>query len=146
MKGVAHMSSYICIFNGSSIQNEAVYVEFNGKTINARLPEHFSDPELFVLVKTYKAHAHSRTWWKCNKNECCFSHSCYFMEKIIFAKSVDSKISNDEEEEVLTWRNILLRQVKSCIDNNLNLSKVNLIDSTKDHFTQLLRPKKFWVI
>ena len=43
---------------------------------------------------------------------------------------------NGEKEEVLTWRNT--KQVKSYIDNNLNPLKVNVIDPTKDNFTQPL--------
>ena len=43
---------------------------------------------------------------------------------------------NGEKEEVLTWRNT--KQVKSYIDNNLNPLKLNVIDPTKDNFTQPL--------
>ena len=35
----------------------------------------------------------------------------------------DSKFSNDEKQEVLTQRNLLLRQVKTYIDNILILQK-----------------------
>ena len=35
-----------------------------------------------------------------------------------------------------------LRQVKSYIDNNLNPTKVNVIDPTKDNFTQPLSIKE----
>ena len=45
-------------------------------------------------------------------------------------------------KEVLTWRNTLLRQVKSYIDNNLNPAKVNMIDATKENFTQPLHIKE----
>ena len=41
-------------------------------------------------------------------------------------------VKSGKKEEVLAWRNTLLRQVKSYIDNNLNPAKVNEIDSTKD--------------
>ena len=51
--------------------------------------------------------------------------------------------SNDEKLEVLTWKNTLLSQVKSYINNNLNHTKVNVVDQTKDSFTQPLRSKKF---
>ena len=51
--------------------------------------------------------------------------------------------SNDEKLEVLTWKNTLLSQVKSYINNNLNPTKVNVVDQTKDSFTQPLRSKKF---
>ena len=66
----------------------------------------------------------------------------YFTEKTIIAEPLDSKFSNDEKLEILTWRNTLLRQVKSHIDDNLNPAKINLINPVKDNFTQLLRFKK----
>ena len=55
--------------------------------------------------------------------------------------TIDSKFNYDEKKEVLTWRNILLRQVKSYTDNNLNSANINVIDSTKDNFTQPLSIK-----
>ena len=70
----------------------------------------------------------------------------YFFERVIIAKLLDSKSIDDENQEVLTWRNTLLRKVKSYIDNNFNPSKVdkvNMIDQTKDNFTQPLSVKKF---
>ena len=40
------------------------------------------------------------------------------------AKPLDSKFSNDEKQDIWTWRNTLLKQVKSYLDNNLNPTKV----------------------
>ena len=51
-------------------------------------------------------------------------------------------MNNDEKQEVLTWRDKLLRQVKSCIYNNLNPAKINVIDPTKDNFTEPLTIKE----
>ena len=99
-----------------------------------------NDPELYELVKTYQVQAHSRTCWKYNKNEFPFLYGRYFTEKTIIKKLSDSKFNDDEKKELLTWRNMLLRQAKSCIDNNLN--KVNVIDPTKDNFTQPLSLKE----
>ena len=121
-----------------NIQNEADYIDFIEKTINAQLPNHLNDPELFELVKTYQVHAQSRTCWKYNKNECRFSYGRYFTEKTVIAKPLDSKFNKDEKQEVLAGRNTLLRQVKNYIDDNLNLAKVNVIDPTKDNYTQPL--------
>ena len=59
-------------------------------------------------------------------------------EKTIIAKPLNSKFNNDEKQECLAWRNTLLRQVKNYIDNNLNPAKVNVIDPTKDNYTQPL--------
>ena len=46
------------------------------------------------------------------------------------------------KKQVLTRRNTLLIQIKCCIDNNLNLAKVKVIDPTKDNFTQSLTIKE----
>ena len=40
-----------------------------------------------------------------------------------------------KKKNVLTWRNALLKQVKSYIDINLTPAKLNAIDPTKDNFT-----------
>ena len=135
-RGSPHVHSFIWIFNAPNIQNETAYIEFIEKTINAPLSDHLKEPECFELVKTYQGHAHSRACWKYNKNECCFSYGRYFTEKTITAKRLDSQLSNDEKEEVLTWRNTLIKKVKGCIDINLNPAKVNVIDPTKINFTQ----------
>ena len=77
-----------------------------------------------------------------DQNECRFSYGQYFTEKTIIAKPLDSKFSYDKNQEALTWRNTLLRQVKSYIDNNLNPVRVKVIDPTKDNFTQPLSVKE----
>ena len=105
------------------------------------MPDHLTDPKLFELVKNYQV-AHSGTSWKYNKNKCLFSNGRYFTEKLIIVKEIDSKFSNDERQEVLTWRNDLLKQVRSYVDNNLNPAKVNVIDPTDDIFTQQLSIKE----
>ena len=106
------------------------------------MPDQLSDPELFESIKTYKVHTRSITCWKYNKNECRFFYDRYFIEKTIIAKQFDSKFSNEEKQEILTWRNKLLNQFKSYIDNNLYPAKVNVIGPTKDNFTQPLSVKE----
>ena len=66
-----------------------------------------------------------------NKNECRFSYGCYFTEKAFIAKQLDSKFSNYEKQEILTWRSTLLRHAQSYIDY---IDEVNVIDPTKDNF------------
>ena len=106
------------------------------------MPDHLNDLELFELVKTYQAHTHSVTCRKYNKNECRFSYGRYFTEKTIITKPLDSKFRNEEKQEILTWRNTLLSQVKSFIDNNLYSAKANVIDPTKYNFIQPLSVKE----
>ena len=137
-KGSPHVHSFTWIFNAPNIESR---FGFNEKTINPQLPNYLNNPEIFELVKTYQVHAHSRTCWKYNKDECRFFYGRYFTEKII-VKPFDSKFSNDEKQKILTWRNSLLRQVSRFIDNNLNPARVNVIDPTKDNFTQPLSVKE----
>ena len=137
-RGSPHAHSCIWIFNAPNIENEAAHKVFIEKTINAHLPDHLNDPELFELVKTYQFHSYSRTYGKYNKNECRFSHGRFFTEKAIIAKPLPSRFSNEEKQENLTGRNTLLSQVKSYVDNNLYPAKVNVIDPIKDNFTQQL--------
>ena len=64
-KGAAHMSIRSYEFSMHQIfLNEADYIEFIERTINAQLSDHSNNPELFELVKTYQVYAHSRTCWK----------------------------------------------------------------------------------
>ena len=133
-----HVHSFIWIFNAPNIENKVAYIEFGENKINKELPEHLNNLELFELFKTYQVHAHSRTCWKYNQNECRFSYGQYFTEKTIIAKPLDSKFSNDEKQKILTWIITLLRPFKSYIDSNLNPVKVIIIDPTKDNFTQPL--------
>ena len=60
----------------------------------------------------------------------------------IIAKPLDSKFSNDEKQEILTWKNTLLSQVKSYFENNPNPANAHVIDLTKDNFTQPLSVKE----
>ena len=110
------------------------------------MSDHLNDPEIFELVKAYQELLAQkdllRSCWKYYKNECRFSYGWYFTEKAIIAKPLDSKVSNDKKKEILTWRNKLIRQVTSYIDNNRNPAKVNVKDPTKENFTQLLSVKK----
>ena len=126
------------VLSTPNIENEAAYIEFIEGTKNAQLPDHFNNLELLELIKTYHIQIQFRTCWKCKKNEFHLSYGRYFTEKKMFEKTPDCKFSNAEKQEVLTWRNTLLRQFKSSTDNNLYPTKVNVIDPTKHNFTEPL--------
>ena len=87
------------------------------------MPECFNDPELLDLVDTYQVHVHSRTCWKYNKNECRLSYSRYFTEMIIIPEPLDTKFSNDKNQDILTRRNKLLRQQTAILTIILILRK-----------------------
>ena len=48
--GSPHVYSFIWIFNAPNIENQSVYIELIQKTINAQLPNHLKDLQLFELV------------------------------------------------------------------------------------------------
>ena len=93
--GSPHGYSFISIFKAVCIENEATYIGFIEKTINAQFPNHLNNPELFKSLKTYQVHDHCRTFWEYNKNECRFSYGRCFTQKTVIAKPLDSKCSND---------------------------------------------------
>ena len=72
-----------------------------------------------------------------------FLCSVFYWEDYNCKTPYDSKFSDDEKQEALTWRYTLLRQFKSYNHNNFNPSKVNVIDPTKDNFTRPLSVKNF---
>ena len=69
-----HVHSFIWIFNAPNTQNQTAYIEIIEKKINAQLPDHLKDLELYELVKTYQVHVHSRFGWKYLKKKCRFSY------------------------------------------------------------------------
>ena len=78
-------------------------------------------------------------------NKCHFSYGWYSTEKTIIRKPLCFKLSNVEKEEVLTRRIALLKQVPIYFDINLNPAKANIINPTKDHFTQSnATPRNCW--
>ena len=76
----------IRIFSIPNVKNEAAFVEFIQKKINAQLPDHLIDQNLFELLKTYLVYTHSKTWWKYSKNKSRLSYGPYFIENTIIAK------------------------------------------------------------
>ena len=66
------------------------------------------------------------------------SYGRFFTEKTIIAKPVNSEISKNKKQKILTRRKTVLEKVKIYIDDNLNPAKVNVVDPTRDNFTQQL--------
>ena len=94
-RGSAHVHSFIWIFNAPNFENKAAYIVFIKKIINVQLADHLNDPEVFELAKAYQVYSHSRICWEYNKSECRISCSCYFTEKAIIVKPLDSKLRNE---------------------------------------------------
>ena len=63
--------------------------------------------------------------------------------KTTTAKPLDCIFSNEEKQEILTRINTLLRKVKGYINNNFYPVKINVIDPTKEKFSQPLSVQEF---
>ena len=118
----SHVYSFIWIFNTPNIQNEDVYFEFLEKTINVQLSDHLNDPDpLELVVKTYQGHAHSKLAASKTRMDVDFPTVDILLIRQSL-KPLGSKFS-DDESEVLTWTNTLLKKVKSYVDDNLDTAK-----------------------
>ena len=84
---------------------------------------------------TYQVHAHSITCWKYNKNNVVSHIVDILLRRELLQNHLILNLAMMKKKKVLTWRNALLKQVKSYIDINLTSAKLNVIDPTKDNFT-----------
>ena len=135
-----YFHSFIWILNRPSIQDKFAYIKFFAKKMHTYQPiwmiqSFLSYLRLTKFMPTLEIAGNTA-------KTLLLSRPIFTGERII-AKPRDSKFSVDKKQEVLTWRNTLIRQVKSCIDNNLNPAKVNVMNWTKDKFTQPLSIKEF---
>ena len=86
------------------ILNEAAYINVTEKTMNAQLPNHPDDSELFWVSSDLSS---SCSLWNLLEMQqgwmWLLSWLIYYWEDN--TKPRDSKFNNDEKQEVLTWRN-----------------------------------------
>ena len=106
-KGVIHKSILLCGFSTQKI--------FTMEMLTLRLSRKGWIPNFrpfeWCKVSRIRKLLKIRTCRKCNKNERRFSYERYFTERAIFEKPHFS-FSDGENHEIITRRNILLKQVK----------------------------------
>ena len=84
-----------------------------------QLPSDLNDPELSELIRCTKFTITLELAGNTRMN--------VGSPKTTFAKPLNSTFSTGKKQEILTWRNTILRQVKTSIDNNLNPTELWLI-------------------
>ena len=127
------------ILNAPDTQNEDAYFKFVEQTINAQLPDTLHEPQLFELVKTYQVHFTQKFSGNTTRMNAALPMVNFLLKtENYYYKTIDSKFTNDEKQQVLTWTKTQLKKVKKSIDENLNPAKENVADPTKDSFTQPL--------
>ena len=82
--------SFIWIFNTQNIHNETAYIEFIANILNLQFPE--------ILIRFTLIQEHGRN---ITKNECRFSYSCFFTDKTIIEKPLETGKNIDKENESL---------------------------------------------
>ena len=92
---------------------------------------------MFELVKTYQIHRHSKTCRKYRNEKCIFHFGKFFTNKTIIAQPLADSVPPDVKLQKMQQRNNILKKVKNYIDNELNPSKKNFLDSTKEDYEEL---------
>ena len=113
------------------------YREWVYSAIRSDLPDPNNEPALFELVKTYHIYRHSKTFREYRNEKCRFRFGKFFTNKTITAQTLAGSVPRDVKLQRLQQRNNILKNMENCIDNELNLSKKNFLDSTKEDYEEL---------
>ena len=113
------------------------YRKWVDSVIRSHLPDPNNDPALFELVKTYQIHRHSKPCRKYRNVKGRFCFGKFFTNKTITAQPLADSVPPDVKLQKMQQRNNILKKVKNYIDNELNPSKKNFLDSTKEDYEEL---------
>ena len=140
VRGSPHIHSFIWIINApiltkSNIEN---YRKWLDSIIRTDLPDPLLEPELYQLVKTYQVHRHSRTCRKRRNEKCRFHFGKYFTSQTIIGQPLPEDMLESVKSDLLEKRQVLLKKVKDYIDTELDPSKKNFYDKSRDDFEELM--------
>ena len=102
--------------------------------VRSDLPYSINEPILFKLVKTCQIHHHSKTCRKYRNEKCRFHFGKFFTTRTIIAQPLEDSVPEDIKRAKIQYRNTILKKVKNYIDNELNPSKKNFLNKTKDDY------------
>ena len=122
---------FIWILNPPNIQDEAAYISLIEKTINAQLPDPQNDSELFELVRLTKFILILELAGNTTRMNVAFLMVDFLQRRQLLQNQLILKLAKIKQE-ILASRKAVLGKVKNHIDDNLNPSKVNVVDPTKD--------------
>ena len=93
--------------------------------IRASLPDDDKEPELQELVKTCQILRHSKTCRKYRNEKRRFHFSKSFADHTIIAEPFPNNMSDQTKKKKIKNKNQLLKNFKTYINTELNLSKRN---------------------
>ena len=125
VRGSPHIHSFLWVNGAPKIPSEIKeeYIAFIDQIIKANLPDPQTEHDLYVLVKTYQTHSHSRSCRKYKNVECRYNFGKFFTDHTIVSKPLPSSMSEFEKQKILEERHCVLSKVKDYIDNTLNPRK-----------------------
>ena len=89
---------------------------------------------MLKLVKTYQIHHHSKTCRKYRNEKTRFHFGNFFTNCAIIAQLSEDHIPQDVRHEKMQHRYAILEKVKNYTDDELNPSRKNFLDNTKDDY------------
>ena len=139
VRGSPHIHSFIWILNARKLTkfNTDEYTKWVNSRVRSDLPDAINEPMFFELVKTYQIHYHSKTCRKYRNRKCRFHFRKFFTTRTIIAQTLEDSVPEDIKHAKMQCRNTILKKVKDYINNELNTSKKNFLDKTKDHYVEL---------
>ena len=134
VRGSLHIRSFIWVLNAPKLTKVNIddYRKWADSVIRSDLRHPDNEPALFELVKTYQIHRHSKTCHKYRNHKYRFRFGEFFTNKAIIAQPLADSVPPDVKLRKMQQRNNILKKVENYIDNKLNPSKKNLLDSTKE--------------
>ena len=82
-------------------------------------------------------HHHSNTCRKYRNEKCRFHFGNFFTTHTIIDQPSEDSVPEDTEHAKMQYKNTILKKVKNYFDNELNPSKKNFLDKTKDDYVEL---------
>ena len=139
VRGSPHIHSFIWILNASKFTKVNIddYRKCVDSGIRSDLPDPNNEQALFELAKTYQMHCHSKTCRKYTNEKCRFRFSKFSTNKTVIARPLADSVIPDIKLQKIQQRNNILKKMKNYIDNELNPSKKNFLDSTKEDCEEL---------
>ena len=136
VRGSPHIHSFIWILNAHKLTklNIDEYARWVEGIVRSDLPDSINEPILFKLVKTCQIHHHSKTCRKYRNEKCRFHFGKFFTTRTIIAQPLEDSVPEDIKRAKIQYRNTILKKVKNYIDNELNPSKKNFLNKTKDDY------------
>ena len=98
------------------------------------LPDALNEPVVLKFVKTYQIHQQSKTCRKYRIEKCRFHFGNLFISCTIITQLSQDHIPQHVRHEKMQRGNAILEKVKNYIDDELNPSRKNFLDNTKDDY------------